>query len=260
MLRSSNHLQRLAIRAQDGEIGTVESLFFDDQLWTVRHIVVDTGKWLPGRRVLISPAAVEGIDDESATMRVRLTKEKVRNSPDVDTDRPVSRQQEMQLHEYYGFAPYWGGVGLWGGGFYPPALITPSTLAPTGAAPSVPRDAPAPAEAGNPHLRSTKEVAGYDVAAADRTIGHVESFLVDGGTWSINYVIVDTSNWPGGRKVAVPASSVRSVQWGERKISVDLTAEAVHGSPEVPVEAPIGVELEAALGRHFERPAGRGPR
>lgn len=267
MLRSSSSLQRQAIRAQDGEIGSVDRLFFDDQRWTVRHIVVDTGKWLPGRRVLISPAAVESIHDEGGTMRVRLTKEKIRNSPDIDTDQPVSRQQELELHQYYGFVPYWDGVGLWGGGFYPPALIAPSTLAAGGAAPPFRADAPpdacsspSPVQTGDPHLRSTKEVAGYAVDAVDRTIGHVEDFLVDADTWAINYVLVDTSNWPGGKKVAIPASSVRSVQWDHRKISVDLTADAIHGSPQMPVDAPIGAELEAALRKHFRQPPDRGPR
>lgn len=262
MLRAASHLQRLTIHAEDGDIGSVDRLFFDDERWTVRHIVVDTGKWLPGRQVLISPAAVLGIDDERGTMRVRLTKEKIRNSPDVESDRPVSRQQELDLHQYYGFAPYWGGTGLWGGGFYPPALIAPSALAAGGAAPPLPADAPpAPADRndGDPHLRSTKEVVSYEVAAVDGAVGHVEDFLVDDETWALRYIVIDTSNWPGGKKVGVPARSVQSVHWDEKKISVGLTIDAIHGSPEVQVDG-LGAEVEAALRRHFGDGGDRQPR
>lgn len=258
MLRAASHLRRLTIHAEDGDIGSVDQLFFDDDRWTVRHIVVDTGKWLPGRRVLISPAAVLGIDDTEGTLRVRLTKDRIRHSPDIDTDQPVSRQQELDLHQYYGFAPYWDGVGLWGGGFYPPALIAPTTLSAGGVAPPYPAGAPAegkPAEqhAGDPHLRSTKEVADYAVVATDGPIGHVQDFLVEDDTWTIRYIVIDTSNWPGGKKVAVPARAVRSVHWDDKKIMMDLTSDVIHGSPEVTADEPLGPELEAALRRHFDR-------
>src|SRR5687767_6133976 len=84
MLRSAATLQGYAISGSDGEIGQVDRLFFDDEKWTVRHLVVDTGKWLPGRRVLISPAAVERIDPDCGRIHLNLTREVIRNSPDVD--------------------------------------------------------------------------------------------------------------------------------------------------------------------------------
>ena len=62
MLRSATDLQGYSISGTDGDIGQLDRMFFDDAQWTVRHLVIDTGKWLPGRRVLISPAAVERID------------------------------------------------------------------------------------------------------------------------------------------------------------------------------------------------------
>jgi hypothetical protein len=239
MLRAAGELQRMVIAATDGDIGSVESFFFDDEQWTVRHIVVDTGKWLPGRRVLISPAVVERIDDERQHIVVKLTREKVRNSPDVETDSPVSRQQEIALHTYYGYGPYWGGGGLWGGGYYPAALF-PAHPPPAAIDPSPPpHDTRKPggaddAREGDPHLRSTAEVAGYHLKASDGEAGHIDDFIVDDESWAIRDLVIDTSNWPGGERVLVPVEWVRAVDWAGQTVSVDATAETVRARVERP--------------------------
>ena len=92
--------------------------FFDDKTWAIRYLVVDTGTWLPDRQVLISPIALGQPDWEGQFFPVKLTTEQVRNSPDIDTDKPVSRQQETRLHTYYDWPVYWsGGIPL---GLMPP--------------------------------------------------------------------------------------------------------------------------------------------
>lgn len=234
MVRAASDLKRLAVCAIDGDIGSVDRLFFDDERWTVRHIVVDTGKWLPGRRVLISPVSVERIDEERRCIVVQLTKEKVRDSPDIDSDMPVSRQQEIELHAYYGFGPYWGGAGLWGATYYPAGLAPTSgagTLVSPGAYPSGEPETP-PESHGDSHLRSTREVAGYRVQASDEQVGHIEDFLIDEQTWAITQLVVDTSRWPGGKNIVVPADSVQSVDWAQQTVTVRGTAEEVRRQPE----------------------------
>ncbi|MGH7317879.1 MAG: PRC-barrel domain-containing protein, partial [Candidatus Rokuibacteriota bacterium] len=58
MIRAGSGFKGLSIEASDGDIGSVKDLYFDDLMWTVRYLVVDTGAWLPGRQVLISPMSV----------------------------------------------------------------------------------------------------------------------------------------------------------------------------------------------------------
>ena len=108
MLRSINNLVGFTLGATDGEIGRVYSFLFDCGTWAVRYLVVDTGRWLPGRKVLISPKALDQPDWQDRIFRVHLTKEQIRDSPDIDTDKPVSRQREIELHQHYGWTPYWG--------------------------------------------------------------------------------------------------------------------------------------------------------
>ena len=124
MLRSMKDLEDYAIRATDGDIGHVKDFYFDDDTWVVRYLVVETGSWLSGRKVLISPIAIGEPDWTARALPVSITKEQVKNSPDLDTDEPVSRQHERQYLEYYGYPYYWGGTGLWGSDYNPGAMLT----------------------------------------------------------------------------------------------------------------------------------------
>lgn len=110
MLRSVNELKGKEIHASDGEFGNVDQFLFDDESWTIRYLVVETGK-LMGRKVLISPISIER-KQKSDALTLSLTKEQIRKSPPIDADRPVSRQHEAEYFNYYGYPYYWGGPEL----------------------------------------------------------------------------------------------------------------------------------------------------
>ena len=112
MLRRVETLRKFSIGAKDGEIGTVVEFFFDDDKWTIRYLVADTGGWLAGRKVLISPIFFGAVDWDGNVFNVNLTREQVKNSPSIDTDKPVSRQHESNFFDYYNFPYYWSGAGL----------------------------------------------------------------------------------------------------------------------------------------------------
>lgn len=256
MLTSAATLQGYVISGTDGEIGQVDRLFFDDEKWVVRHLVVDTGKWLPGRRVLISPAAVERVDPDRGCIHLNLTREVIRNSPDVDTDKPVSRQQEIALNDYYGYGPYWGTGGLYGAFYYPPGIVPPGALA----APAVPaapgRVAPGQTQdsGDDSHLRSTKEVSGYHVHAEDGSIGHIDGFLIEDDTWAIRYLVIDTSNWPGGESVLISPRWVREVDWTRSRVYVNATVDKVRSSPKYDPSGILDRRAEESLDRHYGQP------
>ena len=85
MLRTIKELHEYAIGAVDGVIGHVKDLYLDDKDWVVRYLVVDTGGWLSDKKVLISPMAIGKPNWAQEVLPVSITKEQVRNSPDVDT-------------------------------------------------------------------------------------------------------------------------------------------------------------------------------
>ncbi len=111
MIRRVDNLIGFTIGGTDGDIGNVKDFYFDDKTWTIRYIIVETGSWLFGRKVLLSPQAVTTSDWEKELFKVNLTMEQIKNSPNIDTEKPVSRQHERELYGYYP----WGGY-YWGGG------------------------------------------------------------------------------------------------------------------------------------------------
>jgi PRC-barrel domain len=252
MLRSMRHLDGFTIGATDGDIGTVKECYFDDVSYTVRYVVVDTGGWLGERKVLLTPIAFRTMDWKHERITTGLTKSQVEKSPNIDTQKPVSRQHEIAYYGYYGYTPYWAGSYLWGAFPYPyPAagpVLSPAELE------RAPHWDWETGDRQDSHLRSSREVTGYHIQATDGDIGHVEDFLVDDRSWAIRYVVVDTTNlWPG-KKVLVAPAWIERVDWGDAKVHVDLGREQIKASPEYDPARPIERGYETRLHGHYGRP------
>jgi uncharacterized protein YrrD len=259
MLRNTKDLENFAIGATDGHIGHVKDFYFDDDAWVIRYFVVNTGSWLSGRKVLISPISIFAPDSIDETLAASITKEQIRNSPDIDTDKPVSRQNEVEYGAYYGYPNYWGGGGMWGGGLYPYAIL------PGYAGNGLDRVEDQREEAAylrdertrhrndDPHLRSCEAVIGYHIHASDGEIGHVEGFLVDDQTWAIRYLIVNTSNWWMGHKVLIAPQWVTGVRWLDESVSVDLSRDSVKEAPVYDSSAEMNRKREMNLYAHYGR-------
>lgn len=243
MLRSVSSLDGATVSATDGEIGSVKEAYFDDDKWTIRYLIVNTGTWFTGRDVLISPYSVKQPMTDRSVVDVSLTREQVKNSPDVDTHKPVSRQFEHSYLGYYGYPMYWGGPGLWAGGVYPtlPAMeATPIEREVAARENTVSEE--------DVHLRSTSKVNGYDIQATDDTIGHVEDFVFDDESWAIRYLVVDTRNWwPGGKRVLVATHWIDRIDWTDSKVFTTLTGEAIKDSPEYNPDLPLDRDYETRL-------------
>ena len=255
MLRSMNDLESYAISATDGDLGHVKDFYFDDQAWVIRYLVVDTGNWLSNRKVLISPIAVDRPDWGGKVLPVSITKEQVRNSPGIDTDKPVSRQHEIDHLGYFGYPYYWGGSGLWGMGAHPSSMRTmvhdrqgTGRREPHGGAGlghGLDRD--------DPHLRSCQEILGYRIEATDGDIGHVQGLLVEEDTWAIRYIVVETSHWWSGHLVLIVPEWIRHVSWAENTVAVNLRRQAVKGAPPYDSAAELDRMLEMDIYKHYGR-------
>jgi sporulation protein YlmC with PRC-barrel domain len=257
MLRSMKDLKGYAIGAIDGTIGHVRDLYFDDEVWVIRYLVVETGAWLLSRKVLISPIAIGQPNWADKLLPVSITKEKVKHSPNIDTQKPVSRQQESQYLEYYGYPCYWMGGGVWGQGAYPTMMLPVFGSAAQGSQMPVEHiltDAEARrCQDDNPRLRSCKEIMNYHIHATDGDIGHVQDLLVDDENWRIRYLIVDTSNWWLGHQVLIAAQWIQDVSWPDAKVSVDLSRQAVKEAPPYECALPLDRKQEAGIYRHYRR-------
>lgn len=254
-------LRGCPIQAEDSEIGHVEQFYFDDESWTVRYLVVNTGGWLSGRKVLIWTNFLDGviplreIDMEiPRSIRARLTKEQVENSPRIEADRPVAAQQEVDYYAYHGAQPYW--ASTWeAAGVAASQGITGPVAPPylgTDAGPNSTRPAPSE-QRGDPHLRSSKEVEGYRIHTRDAEVGHVEDFVVDDEDWVLRYVIVHTRNWLPGKKVLVSPLWISGISWAESEVRVDLNGDEIKTAPEWHPHRGINREYEVMLHSHYGR-------
>lgn len=227
MLQKVSRLRGATVQALDGDLGSVDDFYFDDERWALRYAIVDTGKWLPGRRVVLSIMSLKSADWEGRRLPVSLNREQIRGSPDVLQHPALSRALEAELLSYYGFPYYWAGDAVWGR-VANPALAAQQAVA---------RDRMPADDITDIHLHSAREVIGYHLHARDGEIGHVDDLLIDPESWEIRSLLIDTSNWIGGRAALIEPSSIGRLDWAGRHIRVNLSRETIAEAPEyVPYE------------------------
>jgi hypothetical protein len=226
MLIRTKQIEGASIHAKDGNIGHVEECYFDDQEWKIRYLVVNTGSWLLGKEVLISPHAVEGVDKEEKMISLNLTVDTIKNSPPIETDLPLSKRKQREYHTYYGFP------------IYPSGLMIPPL--PEG-------EKKEDEEHMDTHLRSSHEIRGYRIEAVDGAIGHVEDYVIDDEHWIIRYMVIDTSNVFHGRKVILTPIWIKGINWAESTVTVNLTKKVIKEAPTFDPSQPISREYEEKL-------------
>ena len=254
MLYSVKDFKRFKLRARDGDLGKVSEFYFDDKFWAVRYLVADTGGWLSGRRVLLSPYALHSANKAEQVLPVDLTMKQIEESPSLASDEPVSRQYETQYYDYYGWPIYWSGTDMWGAsphmGAVGPAMVSVDPA--VGGVGKIEREKTRREEAWDPNLRSTDDVTGHNIEAQDGAIGHVEDFIIDDETWAIRYLVVDTKNWWPGKHVLVSPQWIERVSWEDSKVFVNLSRETIKQSPEYAPKS-LNRDYETALYRHYSR-------
>ena len=241
MKRSVNSLIGYTISVLDGEIGKVKDFYIDDKTWTIRYLIVETGSWLSGRKVLIAAEMLIEPDWDKEVLPVNLTKEQVKNSPDIDTREPVSRQEEIKWQNYYLRTSYWG-TGFYERGmpYYMHEVINDTT------------DKGFPEKTEHlSHLRSTAKVTGYNIMATDGIIGDVKDFIVNDNDWGINFLVVDTGNWLPGKKVIISPKLIDEIDWATSEVSVKTSIAHVKNSPEYNPDQPISDDHEVHLHNYY---------
>jgi sporulation protein YlmC with PRC-barrel domain len=251
MLSKVKTLKGYKLHSLDGEIGKVKDLYFDDRYWAIRYLVADSGNWLSGRQVLISPYALRAVNKEERNIAINLTKKQIEDSPPLDSDKPVSRQFEEDYHGYYGYVPYWYGPFMWG--YYPYIERDRDIVREREERRRAEESAQAEREKWDPHLRSTNAVSGYHIQASDGEIGHIEDFIIDDEKWAIRYLIINAQNWWPGKEVLVSPKWTERISWNDSKIFINLTRETIKQSPEYTETSPLTRDYEIGLHKHYNR-------
>ena len=238
MLGSAKALKGHTIQTRDGEIGKVHDLYFDDATWKIRYLVASIGTWFRRCQVLIPPEALEESDRTERILSVGLTRGQVENSPDIDADKPVSRQKKFDQDYLIGSSVHWA--------FCTPVLLSPPLV-------EVERESEGEQPTGDPHLRSMRTVLGYRIQATDGELGHVEDFIIDDEVWILRYMVVDTRNWLLGKEVLVAVAWIKNVDWDNSLVYVDLPRVRIAYSPIFDPARPTDREYEQELYEFYGR-------
>jgi hypothetical protein len=223
MLYNTKELYGNILVALDGEIGHVRDFYFDDTNWVVRYLVADTGSWLSGRQVLLSPHAFGKLDLYESMLHIKLTKKQIENSPAIETHQPVSRQYEVDYYQYYGWPAYWNGSAMWGFGGYP-ILLPPSKEEMEAQLKHHHRD--------DKHLQSAKGINGYAIQTVDGPIGEVRGLMLDDKSWAVRELVVETGHWYAGKEILISPAKVTRISYEESKVFVNLTQADIQRTEE----------------------------
>jgi hypothetical protein len=244
MLLQTKDLNRVRLHCSDGDIGTLDELYFDDVGWMVRYVVANTGGWLGGRRVLISPHALNPLNEALQVIPVNLSKEQVKDSPGANGHLPISRQVEAAYHKHHGWADYWTGIGVLGASPY-------FGIESAGAYPPPDRGIPNDEECDDPHLHSNKDLTGHHIVATDGEIGHVTDVVIDDVSWGIRYLVIDTRSWWAGKSVLISPQWIDHISWNDAQVSVSLSRGIIKGAPEIPIDGRMTRDFESSMHAYY---------
>jgi len=230
MKRNIKSLIGFTIGALDGEIGKVNEFYFDDESWTIRYLVAETGNWLSGRKILLSSDSLLSTDWNNEIFQVNLTINEIKNSPDIDTEKPIYRQEEIKLNQHYPWRSYWEGA-LWARSMGTAGMVIPTPQAMYEEIDVEPASTIDSSFEGNQHLRSTYKIMGYHIEAGDGEIGKVEDFILDDESWKIDFFVVGIGNWLPGKKVLIAPDLIKEISWLKSVVEVKASVEIIKNSP-----------------------------
>jgi len=245
MLKPISSFLGSSVYAKNTLIGKVEDFYFDDQSWAIRYMIVNTGGWLAGKQVLVSPLGIQSGDSDHRRIELNMSPEQVQHSPSINSEMPVSKQQEAEYYDYFHWPYYWHGAGIWG--------IAPSI--------EDALDRPFPIELRSKeieqphnHLRDLKEILKYHIRATDRQFGHVNDFMFDDRDWVIRYFVIKSSSWFSTNRTLISTKWIEGIRWEDRVFQVGLHSKKMKGAPQFRPDLPIDRSYENKLHEYYNQP------
>lgn len=258
MLRGAHQVMGTKLHTVDGDMGHVDDFYFGDHDWIIRYMIVRTGSWFAHKDVMLALDTIRDLAWDAKSLHVNLTQDQVKDAPDLDLAKPVTREQEMELAQYYK-GPGYGSIApgnvldITSAGVISEPM--PDSMSGYSEATKATAELRRAAQADDlPHLRGIKEVTGYHIAETDGSIGHVSDFFFDENSRTIQYLLVDTGHWMPGRKVLIPTRAIEDISWSDKKVYVNVTREQVQNSPVFDPRGNVERHYEESLYDHYGLP------
>lgn len=241
MLASLTELRSYYVQGKGGEIGRIEDLCFREDDWIVRYVVVDMEDL--GREALLLSAYLGPFHRDTHTVSADIRREQVQNTPAFDRAQPLTKREEQELHELYGWPGYWWEQehqitpldDLWGDPLEEP---------------QIPEEREQEEE--GPQRQFVSDLLDvYGIQSDDGEVGILQDVIVEDENWAISYLVVNVQ--PAGHRVLLAADYIQAVDLGARRIYLAVTKDAIVNSPVVSSEQPITPELEQSLREYYDQ-------
>ncbi|MGD8569715.1 MAG: PRC-barrel domain-containing protein, partial [Gammaproteobacteria bacterium] len=236
----SDDLRKYRLIAADGEIGSINDIFFESEGWRIRYLLVDTGKWLNSRKILISPIAIGMIHEQDKSIDIELTKWQLASSPALADSKNITRQYEERYFRHFSWTPYWQAAES--DRYAVPAFMGKSSH--TGSA-----------TWGHDHrnnLHSELEIKAFNIESRDNkagNVGVVKQLVIDSYYWMVRYLLADTRDWLPSDSVLLSPDWIYDVDWAGNHVSVDLDRDVIRSAPSYDQVKNITRDDERALFR-----------
>ena len=216
----------LKVKAVEGDVGFVEDYLFDDDLWTIRYIVANVRPWIDTEEVLLTPLSIKGLDQKHKEIEFCHDKKSIENSPRISADEPVKRHQEkILLRENRASKHLIDDEGTveedsqrsLGVSMHPEALVTKSKKT-------------TEKDECNSHLRSFREIRGYEVYCVDDFLGYLEDVEVDDEAWNVLCLLVKTDQ---GQNLKLAPGWVDCIYGSENMMKLNVPRVTVYENQDV---------------------------
>lgn len=213
------------LMANDGEVGVVSDMLFDDQSWFVRYFVITCGNWLDKKEILLIPSSLNLPRDESAQLSSDLTRDQIKKSPLIQSNLPVSRQFETELHSYYNWGPYWTYPISTAYGFTMYNKDMQQRANESGLEKnSVKQDF-------DPSLRSLKAMEHRRLRSPDGELGRIEDMLIEASEARVSHLVVDTKNWWPSKNVLILTESITDISSMSDTVDTSVGKKKIQSAP-----------------------------
>jgi hypothetical protein len=247
-----SQLRKYMLRAEDGDLGTVHDVLIDDESWNVRYLVAQTGVWLLSRHILISPMAIYGPDQARQEMLLKLSKEQIKNGPELAVDPPISREREAIYRDYYKWPKYWDDPNALDRVMRVNAAPEASTLG--SVQPIVTLVPEMSAVPNDPMLRSALQLQGFVVVCEGEEVGKISDLLLRWPEWEIGYLSVDLTK--EDRTVLIPVASATTVNWDGRTLRPVVSLSSLRTAPSYDESSSNDRVFLDGVADHYQRHVG----
>jgi hypothetical protein len=276
MQQSANNLLDFIIIGSDGYLGPLRDIYFDDGEWTFRYLVIEIAEPDTTSRYLISPLSIKQISFERKEIYIRLDQEKIINSPEIDVNLPISRQNEIALRRYYEWPVYWGETEFLDTPPHsglekplipfdterfadePPEFLSDENDELTGIEPIddelLETDFAHSEEdvTYNSELRSYIELLGYRIQCTDSDSSFIADLIYDDIDWIIKYIVLNLGNSLTNELILMTLHWVNGINWSKSRMLVTLDQQQLNSAPRYTKNQKITKEYEKNIFDYYD--------